>query len=70
MDGIVALGGGGRWGPGWFLGQPLPIWGIHFVQIPTSLTAQVDSSIGGKTGVNTPLQEYGGYLCSTRWGSD
>jgi 3-dehydroquinate synthase len=27
--------------------------GVHFLQLPTSLTAQVDSSIGGKTGVNT-----------------
>ncbi len=29
--------------------------GVNFIQIPTSLLAQVDSSVGGKTGVNHPF---------------
>ncbi|GAX83650.1 hypothetical protein CEUSTIGMA_g11075.t1 [Chlamydomonas eustigma] len=29
--------------------------GVHFVQIPTTVMSQVDSSVGGKTGVNHPL---------------
>ena len=29
--------------------------GVRFVQMPTSLLAQVDSSVGGKTGINSPI---------------
>ncbi len=29
--------------------------GVDFIQVPTTLLAQVDSSVGGKTGVNHPL---------------
>ena len=36
--------------------------GIRFIQVPTSLLAQVDSSIGGKTGINN---KYGKNLIGT-----
>lgn len=29
--------------------------GVSFIQVPTTLLSQIDSSVGGKTGVNTPL---------------
>lgn len=29
--------------------------GVHFIQLPTTLLAMVDSSVGGKTGVNHPM---------------
>src|SRR5690606_17935281 len=29
--------------------------GVYFIQVPTTLLSQVDSSVGGKTGINHPL---------------
>ena len=50
-DLVVALGGGVIGDLAGFAAAVLKR-GVDFVQIPTSLLAQVDSSVGGKTGVN------------------
>ena len=53
-DGIVALGGGVV---GDLTGFAASVYlrGMPFVQVPTTLLAMVDSSVGGKTGVNAPF---------------
>ena len=52
-DLVVALGGGVIGDLAGFAAAILRR-GVRFVQIPTSLLAQVDSSVGGKTGINSP----------------
>jgi len=51
---VIALGGGVI---GDVAGFAASIYqrGVNFIQIPTTLLSQVDSSVGGKTGVNHPL---------------
>jgi len=52
-DHILALGGGVIGDLTGFAAAILKR-GCHFIQLPTSLLAQVDSSVGGKTAINTP----------------
>jgi 3-dehydroquinate synthase len=51
-DSIIALGGGVIGDLAGFAAAILRR-GVNFIQIPTSLLAQVDSSVGGKTGINS-----------------
>ena len=49
---LIALGGGVVGDITGFMAATL-LRGVDFIQIPTTLLAQVDSSVGGKTGINT-----------------
>ena len=53
-DVVVALGGGVVGDLAGFAAAVVRR-GVRFVQVPTTLLAQVDSSVGGKTGINSPL---------------
>ncbi len=50
---VIALGGGVPGDVAAFLAS-IYMRGIPFIQVPTTLLAQVDSSVGGKTGVDLP----------------
>jgi len=52
-DIVIALGGGVVGDLAGFAAS-VARRGMDFVQVPTSLLAQVDSSVGGKTGINSP----------------
>jgi 3-dehydroquinate synthase len=51
-DAVAALGGGVVGDLAGFAAG-VTLRGMHLIQVPTTLLAQVDSSVGGKTGINT-----------------
>ena len=55
-DLVVALGGGVVGDLAGFAAA-IVRRGVRFVQVPTTLLAQVDSSVGGKTGINSPPRQ-------------
>jgi 3-dehydroquinate synthase len=63
QDPVVALGGGAVGDLAGFVASTY-MRGVPFVQAPTTLTAQVDAAIGGKTAVNLPE---GKNLVGTFW---
>ena len=62
-DFIIALGGGVSGDVAGFVAS-IYMRGVPYVQIPTTLLAMADSSVGGKTGVNT---EAGKNMIGTFW---
>jgi 3-dehydroquinate synthase len=60
---ILALGGGVVGDLAGFIAATY-MRGIQFIQVPTTLLAMVDSSVGGKTGIDTP---YGKNLIGAFW---
>ncbi len=50
---VIAVGGGVVGDLTGFCAS-IAMRGVDFIQVPTTILAQVDSSVGGKTGINTP----------------
>ena len=64
---VIAFGGGSVGDLGGFVAGCF-MRGIEVAQVPTTLLAQVDSSIGGKTGINLPAAKNSvGLFCHPKW---